>query len=131
MQKLNAILLILVGIIHLLPLSGVLGANKLAALYAIDVSDPNLAILLQHRAVLFGLLGCFLIYAAFNHEVKRLAIIAGFISVVSFLIIAWMHGDYNAAIRKVVIADIIALVMLSAAGAQLMIQSNSEQFSSH
>ena len=53
-------MLILVGLIHLLPLSGVLGSERLASLYGLSFSEPNLAILMRHRAVLFGLLGVLL-----------------------------------------------------------------------
>ena len=60
MQKAISILLVIVGIIHLLPVSGVLGAERLSALYGLSFQEPNIAILMRHRAVLFGLLGVFL-----------------------------------------------------------------------
>ena len=88
MKHLIALCLILVGIIHLLPLSGVLGAERLAALYALEITDPNLDILLRHRAVLFGLLGGFLIGSAYKPGLRMPAFAAGFISVLSFLWIA-------------------------------------------
>ena len=70
---------------------------------------------MRHRAILFGLLGLFLLYAAFQPALQSIAIVAGVISVVSFIAIAWSVGGYNDAIRKVVIADIIATVGLVAA----------------
>src|SRR5690606_19478787 len=71
----------------------------------------------RHRAILFGLLGVLLVYAAFQPPLQTLAIIAGLVSVVSFIAIAWSVGGYNEPIRRVIIADIIALVALIAAGA--------------
>ena len=61
MEKVVTGLLILVGIIHLLPVSGVLGVERLAVLYGITLEEPNLEILMRHRSVLFGLLGLFLL----------------------------------------------------------------------
>ena len=115
MEKVVTGLLVLVGIIHLLPVSGVLGVKRLAALYGVSLGEPNLEILMRHRAILFGLLGLFLIYAAFQPALQLIAIVAGVISVVSFIAIAFSVGGYNDAIRKVVIADIIATVGLVAA----------------
>ncbi|MDP3518141.1 MAG: phosphopantetheine adenylyltransferase [Pseudohongiella sp.] len=89
-------------------------------MYGILINEPNLEILMRHRAVLFGLLGVFLLYAAFRPAMRTLAIIAGFVSVTSFIAIAWSVGGYNDAVYRVVIADIIAdiiaIVALSAAG---------------
>lgn len=116
MEKLVAALLVLVGIIHLIPVSGVLGADRLAALYGVSLDDPSLLILMRHRAVLFGLLGLFLVYAAFKPSLQPLAFAAGLVSVVSFMAIAWAVGGYNEAIRKVVITDVVALVALFIAG---------------
>ena len=70
-------LLIIVGIIHLLPLSGVLGADRLGRLYGMPFADANLLILMRHRAVLFGLLGLFLVLAAFRPTMQPAALTAG------------------------------------------------------
>lgn len=112
MDKVITALLILVGIIHLLPVSGVLGVERLAALYGISPGEPNTEILMRHRAVLFGLLGLFLVYAAFHPPLQTMAIIAGFVSVISFIAIAWSVGGVNDALRKVIVADIVAIVAL-------------------
>lgn len=109
--------LLIVGIIHLLPLSGVLGEERLTALYGLAFDEPNLAILMRHRAVLFGLLGLFLVFAAFRPPFRTVALIAGFVSVVSFLWLAWSVGGYNELIARVVVADIIALGCLLAGAA--------------
>ncbi|PSF05909.1 phosphopantetheine adenylyltransferase [Marinobacter fuscus] len=116
--------MVLVGIIHLLPVSGVLGVERLAALYGLSLGEPNIEILMRHRAILFGILGLFMVYAAFQPSLQTLAIIAGLVSVVSFIAIAWSVGGYNESVRKVVIADIIATVALVAAGAIRVISRN-------
>lgn len=121
MDKVVAGLLMLAGIIHLIPVSGLLGVNQLAALYDITLTDRNLYILMRHRAVLFAILGLFLLYAAFSPSLQPLAIIVGLVSVLSFIAIAWAVGDYNAALRKVVIADVIAAVALVIASAMLVV----------
>ncbi len=112
MRYLVSICLILVGIIHLLPLVGVLGPERLALLYGLDFSEPNLAILMRHRAVLFGLLGALLIAAGFLHHLRTAALTGGFVSVLGFLWLAWVTGGYNDAIAKIVLADVIATVLL-------------------
>jgi hypothetical protein len=112
-------MLLVVGVIHLLPLSGVLGAERLAALYGLSFSEPNLAILMRHRAVLFGLLGLFLVMAAFWPALQWAAVLAGFVSVLSFLWLALATSGYNAQLARVVVADGVALVCLLVAAATL------------
>lgn len=114
-------MLVVVAVIHLLPLAGVLGNERLAALYGIVVDEPNLAILLRHRAVLFGMLGVFLFRAAFRPALRGMAFVAGFVSVLSFLALAWSIGDYNAQVGRVVTADIVALACLVAGAAVHMV----------
>lgn len=104
--------LLIAGVIHLLPVTGALGAGSLASLYGLDFSEPNLAILMRHRAVLFGLLGVFLVVAAFRPAIQLAALLAGLASVISFLLIAWSTGDYNPAISRIVSADLLALAAL-------------------
>jgi hypothetical protein len=112
MRYILSVMLTVVGIIHLLPLTGVLGLSRLQTLYGVTIADPNIEILMRHRAVLFGILGAFLIYAAFRPGVQLAALIAGAVSVISFLMIAGMVGGYNAGIARVVTADIVAVVCL-------------------
>lgn len=111
-------MLVVVASVHLLPVTGVLGTKQLAALYGLSFEDPNLAILMRHRAVLFGVLGLFLLYAAFHPPLQVLALVAGLASVVSFLWLARSVGGYNSLVARVFVADVVALVcLLVAAGA--------------
>ena len=112
MQKIITGLLIVVAVIHLIPVTGVIGAERLSALYGLSLQESNISILMRHRAILFGLFGLFFLYAAFRPALQPLAFIAGFISVLSFVVLSWSIGGYNEAIRKVVIADIAAFICL-------------------
>ena len=112
MRYLVSAMLVIVAIIHLLPLSGAVGSERLASLYGISFDEPNIAILMRHRAVLFGLLGLFMLFAAFAPRFQLAAFVIGFVSVVSFLWLASSVGGYNAAIGRVVTADIVALACL-------------------
>ena len=112
MSKLIAFLLLVAGTIHLLPVVGVLGGERLNALYGLALDEPNLQILMRHRAVLFGLLGALLVAAAFVPTLRSAAMLAGLVSVLAFLLLAWSAPLYNEALRRVVVADWIALACL-------------------
>lgn len=112
MRYLVSAMLAVVAVIHLLPLFGVLGSAQLAELYGISFDEPNLVILMRHRAVLFGLLGSFFLFAAFRPTLQVAAFIAGFASVLSFLYLAWSVGGYNAQVGRVFTADVVALICL-------------------
>lgn len=112
MRYLISVSLIITGIIHLLPVTGVLGVEKLAMLYGTTFDEPNLAILMRHRAVLFGLLGTLLVIAAFKPSLQALAFVFGFVSVLSFLWLSWSTGNYSTQINRIVIADLVALASL-------------------
>lgn len=115
MELLIRIGLVGVGVIHLLPIMGVTGAAALARLYGLTISDPNLLILLQHRAVLFAIVGLLQFAAVFRVEWRPLALAVGAVSVVSFLAVALLVGGYNAEIARVVWADVLALLLLAVA----------------
>ncbi|WP_373389536.1 phosphopantetheine adenylyltransferase [Pseudomonas alcaligenes] len=112
MSKLIAALLLVAGLIHLLPLAGVLGGERLNALYGLALDEPNLQILMRHRAVLFGLLGTLLVAAALRPGLRGLALFGGLVSVLSFLLLAWSAPLYNEALQRVVVADWVALACL-------------------
>src|SRR3989344_8071229 len=85
------VILVLVAVVHALPLVGVLGAGKLAQLYGTPVQDAGVELLLRHRAVLFGLLAAFMGYAALRPDLHRLGLVAGLVSVGSFLLLSWLQ----------------------------------------
>lgn len=105
-------LLIAIGIIHLLPLAGVLGIQRLNALYDIAIAGNDLEILMRHRAILFGLLGGFFCYASLRPHYQPVAFILAGVSTASFVLLAFLVGDFNHAIRRVVAVDVLALVLL-------------------
>ena len=119
MKTTISILLLIVGIIHLLPVTGVLGPERLSILYGISVSEPNLEVLMRHRAVLFALLGGYMVYAAFTPPAQVVAVIAGFISVASFLWLAQPVQVINEQLMRVVVADYVALACLAVAAGLL------------
>jgi hypothetical protein len=112
LEKIISALLVLVGAINFYPVIGVLSAQTLTNLYLIDVQSGDILILLRHRAILFGILGAFIIYSAFKPEFQWLAITFGLISMLSFIVITFLVGDYGAGIRKVIIADVVASILL-------------------
>jgi hypothetical protein len=113
MKYISVAALLIAGIIHLLPIPGVLGAAKLGRLYGITVSDPNTAILLQHRAVLFGVLGVLMLSAIPFPFLRLPALLVGLVSAASFVVVARWVGDYGVEINRVVIADVIAALLLA------------------
>ncbi len=113
--------LLVAALIHLLPVLGVLGAGRLQGLYGIPVEGADLEILLRHRAVLFGLLGAFLALSAFRAELHALGLVAGWVSVLAFLALAWSTPGYNAALSRVVQADVVALAALCVATAAWLV----------
>lgn len=116
MKALVSASLVVVAVIHLLPVSGALGARRLSALYGLSFDEPNLEILMRHRAVMFGLLGVFFLGAAFSAALQPMAFGAGLVSVVSFVGLAWRVGGYNGALRRVVAVDLVALACLVIGG---------------
>lgn len=117
MRYVVSAMLAIAGVVHLLPLSGVLGSEQLASLYGIGFTEPNLAILMRHRAVLFGLIGGFMLLAIAKPALRSAAIVGGIISVASFLYLALAAGSYNAQIGRVFMVDVVVLLCLVVGGA--------------
>ena len=83
MRHFVSAMLLVVAAIHLLPAVGLEGAQRLESLYGVAIQDPNLVILMRHRAALFGLVGGLMVLAAFSPSYQNIAFAAGFISVLS------------------------------------------------
>ena len=70
MRHLVTAALLVVGVIHLLPLAGVLGALWMIRRSRRAARVPYTAVLRCRRAVLFGLLGGFFVLAAFRQALQ-------------------------------------------------------------
>lgn len=105
---------ILAGLVNLYPLVGVLGAENLQSLYGVPTKNADVLLLLRHRAVLFGLLGVLLIVAAFRPAWRRIALIAGLTSMVTFVFLALPLGGRSKPLQQVFWVDLVAILVLVA-----------------
>ena len=114
MKYVSIVALLVAGLIHLLPVPDVMGASTLARLYGIEVNDPNMAILLQHRALLLGVLGVLMLSAIALPWLRVTVLTVALFSAASFIVVAMAVGGYNPAIGRVAVADVVASVLLAA-----------------
>jgi hypothetical protein len=112
-QLLTSAVLLVVGAVHLLPLLGVLGSSRLEQLYQVHIEDPNLLLLMRHRALLFGLLAALLVVAAFRPIWQALALFAAWGSVLGFVLLA--PPDLSPSLHRVWWIDVALLPLLALA----------------
>ncbi len=115
MTKLYLFLLFIVGVINFLPVIGVLSIDRINQAYGLNVGDNNMAILLRHRALLFGLIGGFVFYSIFNPQYQNAAITLAAISMIGYLCFFWSVGGSNSELLKVAQIDIVGVVVLAVA----------------
>jgi hypothetical protein len=106
------VLLFIVGVINFLPVMGVISADKLSRAYQIDLPGNDLIILLRHRAILFGVVGGFILYSVFQPMYQDAAMVMAAITMVGYLYIVWAVGGYNKAIFKVAMVDAVGIMCL-------------------
>jgi hypothetical protein len=104
-----------VGVLHLVPAAGVLGGERLRALYGVTIDDPTLLLAMRHRAALFGIVGVLLLAAAWRPTWRPLAGAVGLASMLTFVALAWPPGAQTAPMARVFWADVIASALLAAA----------------
>ena len=114
-HKLVAAVLGVAAAIHVLPSVGVIGEGTLSRLYGADVADPNVVLLLRHRAVLFGLLGVGLAVAALRRAWHAVALAVALVSTATFIALAWATPGRTAQIDRVVLVDVVVVVLLAIA----------------
>lgn len=113
MQTLVKILYVAAGLINIIPVTGVLGAARLEALYGQSFVGADHVLLMRHRAVFFGLLGALLIAAAFQSQLRTLAAVAGLVSMGSYMLLALPISEHGAAMQRVFWADLVGIVLLA------------------
>lgn len=101
------------ALIHVLPLAGLFGRPLLERAYGVTLGEGHdLTILMQHRALLFGLLAAACFTAAANPGWRWAVGIAALISMWGFVLIAALQV-HGLPIAKVMWIDVGAAALLS------------------
>jgi hypothetical protein len=101
------------GVIHLLPVAGLLGRAVLERAYGIQLGEGHdLLILMQHRALLFGLLAAACLVAAGMPSWRFPIGAAALISMLGFVLIAALQA-HGTPIAKVIWIDLGASALLT------------------
>lgn len=108
MQKVITILLVLVGLINFVPVIGMISAERLSSLYGIAKLDGDLLLLMRHRALLLGIVGAFIIFSAFKPHLQPTAIILGLVSMLGFVLLVLLAGEYGDKLHRIALVDIAA-----------------------
>ena len=113
MILLSKVLLVIAGLINFLPVIGVLSAGRIAGAYEIEIEGTDMELLLRHRALLFGLVGGFLLASVFVPAWQWPAIFIAGLSMLGFLVLAWELAPLNAALVRIALADLVGLACLA------------------
>jgi hypothetical protein len=114
--------------IHFLPTIGSFGTSSLEKLYGITIHEPNLLLLMTHRAILFGIVGSLLGVAVINKQFRKLAYFTGMTSMSSYIILAsGSIKEYKFQIQRVYWIDMIGLFWLGGAAVVSMISKDDEK----
>ncbi|MEX1665216.1 hypothetical protein [Zhongshania arctica] len=119
-----SILLFIVGLINFVPVIGVMSADRLSNAYSIELVGNDIVVLMRHRALLFGIIGGFILYSVFNPSYQIAAVIMAAISMLGFLYFVCAVGDYNGAIAKVAIIDLVGIAILAIAAVLKFVNEN-------
>ncbi len=103
---------LIVGLINFAPIMGSMGAARMEELYGVNIDGADLTLLMQHRALLFGIVGGFILYAVWQTAYRRIAGILGFISMVGFILLVHAGGATNPALMKIYWVDVFAIIIL-------------------
>lgn len=107
--------LAIVGVINLLPLIGVVGGEQLSRGYGVDVTSPELELLLRHRALLFGLVGSLVLSSLWMPQLRVAAMLSAGVSMLGFLLLAWPGNAWGEEIQKIIWVDIAGVAALACA----------------
>ena len=120
MNSVIVVCLLIAALAHIPPVAGVLGSTALRRLYGIDISDPNLLLLMQHRGMLFAIVAAVLLFAVFKPEFRLFAIAVGLLSTLSFVALARPLDMFDPLIVRVVRVDwVVIAALLVALGGQI------------
>ncbi|WP_262690947.1 hypothetical protein [Kordiimonas aestuarii] len=103
----------LTGLVHLLPFSGLFRAARIEELYGISFGgDADLSLLMQHRALFFGIVGLLSIIAIWRVWLRPVARLVALASMLGFVVLYLMAGSENALLAKVFWADVVLSILI-------------------
>ncbi len=105
MKKAIPLLLIIVGLINFIPVAGILSGAAIQSAYGVELTSPDLVILMRHRALLFGLLGGFVLYSVWVPAYQKVAASLAALSMLGFLCLMALEGGYNTLLERIAIVD--------------------------
>lgn len=82
-----SVVLVCCGVFHVVPAAGALGPRALERLYGISPTSPTELLLLRHRAVLFGVVGCGMLWGAQEAAMQGPALVMATVCVLGFLLL--------------------------------------------
>lgn len=103
------------GLLHILPGLVALTPARMVRLYGIDPEDGAMATLMQHRALMLGLIGALLLAAALWVSLRPAALCIGVASMAGFVAIAAGNRAARGPLLRIVIADLAGLAVAAAA----------------
>lgn len=106
------IVLVVAAIVHLAPMVGLLGAPQLQRLYGIAIEQPDLLVLMRHRALLFGLLGLGLIAAVAWPPLRLAMLAAALASTAVYCLLVFADPALSAPLRRLAWIDTPVAVAL-------------------
>lgn len=112
MRTVITLCFVVAGLINLAPIVGIRGADTLQRLYGVSAASGDLSLLLQHRAVLFGIIGGLLLAAAFQPNLRLAAALAGLVSMLSFTALAFSIEGVGAPLLRIAWIDVAASAVL-------------------
>ena len=112
MSTLFTLCLVVVGLINFTPVLAMFSTTKLERAYAGRLPSKDLQLLMRHRALLFGVVGGFVLCSVFLPVFQVAAMVMAAISMAGFVVLAAQIGGTNTALRRVVLADLVGLAVL-------------------
>ena len=125
MEAVFRVVLFLGGLIHLPPFTLSFLPERIGSAYGVEVTGPNMMLLLRHRAVLFGIVGAVIVYSSLKKRHYALATFFGLASMLSFILLYGIVGGINDSLKSVMWVDVAASVALASSAAVFLIRSGS------
>ena len=104
------------ALLHVAPLLAISGAAAIERLYGVTPGDATTLLLLQHRALLFGLLGGLMLLAIWQPALRWIALSVAMISMSGFVLLIGLDSEaaqLNAKVQQVGKIDLLALPLVA------------------